>query len=227
MAGDREDIEEPVDGRGGGGQAQVAAIRLDIGHGDEGRLLGEDSAIDFDADRREGSAEQKPARFGVVGKVAPAPRRGLPSSPFHGFLDFVQQAEASMGEEEPAVGKPPYVDAADLPALEELDDPSRLIPEPEGQGEHVPKPVGNRYEWDRKSHRRGGGGADGGVAADAHEVPELGWACLGPFDQAPEIGEGLNARLVATPAERLLETSGGGSRAPVARPRGEDELNDL
>src|SRR5262249_56452918 len=97
---DEEDVEHPVDGRGGRGEAEEAAIRLDVGDGDEHGIVGHVRAVDLHLKAREPCAEEKPAAHAPVPEVTQHPILRLPPTALRRFLNVLEQAIRTMRQEE-------------------------------------------------------------------------------------------------------------------------------
>ena len=213
-----EDVEEPIDGRGGRRQVEKTAIRLHVRDGDEGRFLGNQNSVHLHPDGGKRTGEDEALGREVIGEMAEHPGPGLGPPSLHGALDLLQQSVAPVREKDPLARVDPDVDPSDLAALEVLDDPTGLVAEAERPREHVAEPGGDGKEGNGQSH----GGCRGG-----HQVRVIGLAGGRPLQETLEIREGLNASGISPADEGLLETSRRGPRSSIPGSRRHDDLNHV
>src|SRR5437660_689206 len=222
-----EDVEEPIDGRGGRRQVEKTAIRLHVRDGDEGRFLGNQNSVHLHPDGGKRAGEDEALGREVIGEMAEHPGPGLGPPSLHGALDLLQQSVAPVRENDPLARVDPDVDPSDLAALEVLDHPMGLVAEAERPREHVAESGGDGKEGNGQSHGGCRGGAERGISSHGHQVRVVRLAGGRPVQETLEIREGLNASGISPANEGLLETSRRGPRSSIPGSRRHDDLNHV
>jgi len=179
--------------------------------------------VDLDLDRVQRAAGKLLGRHPVIGEKAQVP---LPRSleTLDVLLD-TRQIPIALVREEYLAADDAHVGPHQITLFEERDDLVGITGMLEGTREQVAEAGGHRHERHREPHGGLGGGAQGRVAADRHEIRERRAAGLRPLDQLTERAKRLHHGRVAFALEALAHIARDRNRAAGARARRHDDLN--
>jgi len=179
--------------------------------------------VDLDLDRVQRAAGQLLGRHPVVRKQAQVP---LPRSleTLDVLLD-TRQIPIALVREKYLASDDTHVGPHQIALSEERDDLVGITGMLEGAGEQVAEAGGHRQERHREPHGGLGGGTQGRVAADRHEMRERRAARFRPLDQLTERAKRLQHGRVAFVLQALAHVARDRKRPAGARARRHDDLN--
>jgi len=220
----REDVEYAVGRHRRWREAQEAPVGLDVGHGDQHRIVGHEGAAHLHADRRQWRLNEVSPGHRVVREPSEQSSLELAPVTFDRSLDLLQGPVAPMREEE-IIADAAHVDMLDLATLQDGEDRLGRVDVAERRGELVAEAVRDGNEGDSQPQGRTGCAALRAVAAHAGKMGEGRVACRRPAGEAVEIGKSADVSVIATCRERPPEASRRDQCPSLARPRRDDELN--